>query len=142
MANLRVALISHEFPPYLIGGIGTHCYDLASSLSKKGIDVTVFSGKSKQLKIEKLNSHLKVVRLPFPNFPPRFIWFQLQNFKTLLGSLSNFDLIHGVSPIASAVFAYFKENNPKAHNQQYGSELSSTVLVRLRRYSGPRQHLD
>jgi hypothetical protein len=36
MSDLKVALVSYEFPPYIVGGIVTHCYDLVCSLSGNG----------------------------------------------------------------------------------------------------------
>jgi 1,4-alpha-glucan branching enzyme len=104
---MKVALISHEFPPFMIGGIATNCYDLAYSLAKKNIFTTVFCGKSKGIKIHKVSEHLQIVRLPCFNFPPRYFWFQLQNFPKLLKLLKEYSIVHAVNPIASTLFAYF-----------------------------------
>jgi hypothetical protein len=35
--HLKVAIISHEYPPFFFGGIGSYCYNLASNLARKGI---------------------------------------------------------------------------------------------------------
>lgn len=102
---MKVALISHEFPPFIFGGIGSHCYNLACSLSKKGINTTVFTGKSKKITIEKLNNTLHVIRLPYFNFPPRVLWFQLQNYKVLSKLLYDYDIIHIVDPTSGAICA-------------------------------------
>ncbi len=108
MSQLKVALVSHEFPPFVIGGMGTHCYDLAYSLSKKKILTTVFCGRSRAVRVEKLNPYLHIVRFPFLDFPPRFLWFQVQNFRRLLKLLRGFDIIHGVNPLASAACSYIQ----------------------------------
>lgn len=108
MNNIRVALISHEFPPYMFGGISSNCYDLAHSLSKRGVATTVFCGKSNKMYVEELNECLKVVRLPCLGIPPRFLWFQLQNFKTLLKLLQEHTIIHCVNPLSSAITMFLK----------------------------------
>jgi glycosyltransferase involved in cell wall biosynthesis len=109
MKSLKVALLSHEFPPYMFGGIASNCYDLALALSKRGISTTVFSGRSKSISVEKINRHLKIIRLPCLDFPPRFLWFQLQNFKTLLKLLGDYSIIHGVNPLSSAISIFVKK---------------------------------
>lgn len=111
--DFEIALISPTFPPFTIGGIASACYDLAYSLSKKGIFTTVFCGKSDKMLVEKFNSHLTVVRLPLLDAPPRHLWFQLQNFTPLLKLLKNYTLLHGFSPKASAIFAYFRKKLQK-----------------------------
>jgi len=109
MGDYKVALISHEFPPFLIGGMASHCYDLAYSLSKNKVFTTVFCGMSKRVTVEKLNPYLEVVRLPCLDLPPRFLWFQIQNFRILSQFLKDFDILHGVNPLASAICSYFKK---------------------------------
>lgn len=113
MSDYRVALISHEFPPFLIGGMASHCYDLAYNLSRNKIFTTVFCGMSNKKVVEKLNSYLEIVRLPFLNLPPRFLWFQAQNFRFLLKALQEFDIIHFVNPLASAFFSLFTKKLTK-----------------------------
>ena len=108
MKNFKVALISHEFPPFAIGGIGYQCYDLAYSLSRKKIDTVVLCGKSPYKRIEKPNDFLTVIRLPCIDVPPRYFWFQLQNFRVLQKLVDDSSVIHGVNPISSAIAAYYK----------------------------------
>ena len=108
MKNFKVALISHEFPPFAIGGIGYQCYDLAYSLSRKKIDTVVLCGKSPHKRVEKPNDFLTVIRLPYIDVPPRYFWFQLQNFRVMQKLLDDCSIIHGVNPISSAIAAYYK----------------------------------
>lgn len=105
----KVALVSHEFPPYVFGGIGSHCYDLAHSLSKKGVKITVFTGRSSKIIINKINENLKVVRLPFFNIPPRFLWFQYNNLITLSNLLKHYSIIHFVNPLCGGISSYIKK---------------------------------
>jgi glycosyltransferase involved in cell wall biosynthesis len=107
--SIKVALISEEFPPFMFGGIGSACYDYAMALSKKGVETTVFCGKSKKISIEKVNEDLHVVRLPCFDVPPRFIWFQLQNLKLLANLLRDYSIIHVFNPQAGATSALLKQ---------------------------------
>lgn len=40
---MRIAMISYEYPPYLVGGLGTHCQELARALVQRGNEVFVLS---------------------------------------------------------------------------------------------------
>ncbi len=113
MSDFKVALISEEFPPFSFGGISANCYDLAHSLSKKGISTTVFTGRTEKKTTETVNDNLQVVRLPFLDLPPRFAWFQIQNMRSLLQMLSGFNIIHGVNPQASAICSLFNKKLAK-----------------------------
>ena len=103
LSSMRVALISHPG-----GGISSACYGLAYSLSKTGISTTIFSGTSEEPKVEKLNECLDVIRLPHFDFPPRPVWFQLRNTRLLLKLLKDYTIVHGVSPQASTIFAFYR----------------------------------
>lgn len=106
---MKVALISHEFPPYTFGGVATVCRGLAHSLSRKGIDTTIFCGRSKRIIAEKLNDCLKVIRLPCIDMPPRALWFQLQNFRTFSHLLQSYEIIHSLIPDYSLLFLHLKQ---------------------------------
>ena len=40
---MRVLMLSWEFPPVVVGGIARHVHDLAVSLSRQGVAVTVLT---------------------------------------------------------------------------------------------------
>lgn len=105
---MKVALVSEEFPPYIIGGAGTFCYHLAQGLSKKQISTTVYSGRAERLTKEKINDYLEIVRLPCLDFPPRFLWFQLENFSNITKQLKDCSVIHAISPEVSPICVYMK----------------------------------
>jgi glycosyltransferase involved in cell wall biosynthesis len=114
MHGFRIALISHEFPPYTIGGIGSHCYDLAHNLAKKGVETKVLCGTTDGVeKTTRVNSHLEVTRLPFLNFPPRYFWFQTINYKKICALTSDCSVIHGANPLASLSLAFYLRNSSK-----------------------------
>jgi len=105
---MKVALISSEG-----GGISSVCYGLAYNLAKRKISTTVFTGTSENRRIVKMNEYLNVMHLPFFDFPPRNVWFQLRNFRLLSKTLRDYTLVHGVSPGASAIFSFFKRKLKK-----------------------------
>jgi glycosyltransferase involved in cell wall biosynthesis len=111
MSETNVLLISEEYPPFMFGGIGSVCHDLAFSLAKKGISTTVLCGNFTASKIaeEEPREHLKVFRVPVLDFPPRFLWFQLQNTKIFANLIEKSSVVHVVNPQAGATSVYFKK---------------------------------
>jgi len=106
---MKVALISHEG-----GGIRSVTAGLGKSLAKRKIETTIFTGITRSNgETEKIDDYLQIVRLPIPDFPPRNLWFQFLNFKRLSRALSNFTVVHGVSPTASFGLTFFKKRIPK-----------------------------
>jgi glycosyltransferase involved in cell wall biosynthesis len=100
----------------MFGGIGSVCYDLAYSLSKRQILTSVICGRSQTntVSVEHPNKYLEIIRLPLLNYPPRFFWFQFQNigfFKKMLSEKAN---VHIVNPQAGGLTALIK-NNHKTH---------------------------
>ncbi|MFA5246297.1 MAG: glycosyltransferase family 4 protein [Candidatus Micrarchaeia archaeon] len=43
---VRVAMLGWEFPPFVSGGLGTHCYELTRALSKRGVEIDFFMPKT------------------------------------------------------------------------------------------------
>jgi hypothetical protein len=105
---MKVALISHEG-----GGTSSITSGLAQGLAKNGIDTTMFTGTYSKIKQTKLSSNLEIIRLPILNLPPRPYWFQVLNFNTLSKTLADYDVVHGVSPIASFLLTLFKHKFSK-----------------------------
>ena len=103
MSTLRVLLFSHEYPPFLFGGVGTFVKDLAYGLANKGVDVSVLTGiptpvkQSYNLPINQ--DKITTIRLPYPNLVPRHITFQMINNRRLKQILKEIkpDVIHGQS---------------------------------------------
>jgi glycosyltransferase involved in cell wall biosynthesis len=108
LSGLEVALLSEEFPPFLFGGIGAVTFDLARNLSKRKIRTTVFCGTPRKSAIERSNDYLEIVRLPFIDLPPRFLWFQVQNFLNIARHRGRYQLIHSVSHQMAFLSAYLK----------------------------------
>jgi glycosyltransferase involved in cell wall biosynthesis len=122
MKEMSVALISSTFPPNDFGGISSHCYDLAYSLSKNHVRTTVFCG-GRHMTNEKLGNNLEVFRLPVLDLPPRHLWFQLCSYKALSPMLAPCTILHG-HHTPSAFCVKFRNNWRKplvvtVHNMPY-----------------------
>ena len=90
----KVALVSAAYPPYTFGGIDIQTYHLAHALSSAGIEVNVFCGLAEKPTSTVENNNLTIYRLPLSDFPPRVIWFQLQNMGFFKKNFKNYDIIH------------------------------------------------
>ena len=119
---MGVALITLEG-----GGISTVCHGLGKSLARRKIPATIFTETSGNREVEKVNDYLKITRLHRVNLPPRFFWFQMQNRQYLLNTLSNFEVIHGVSPDASTLFTFYREKLKKPFVVSFHAEPLSVM---------------
>ncbi len=106
MKPLKVALISEEYPPFIFGGVGAVCQDLAQVLSKNGVQTTVLCGRAPQMTVETPNENLRVIRLPCYDSPPRFLWFQLQNLDFFKKMFKDFSVLHIMNAEAGGTTAY------------------------------------
>jgi len=68
---LRVLMLSWEYPPVLVGGLGRHVHALATSLAAAGHEVTVVTRHAADAPLEELREGVRVVRAPEdpPSFP-------------------------------------------------------------------------
>jgi glycosyltransferase involved in cell wall biosynthesis len=103
---MHVAMLSHEYPPFIFGGVGTLVRDLAYGLARRGTRVTVISGYPTRLLsldhqgAEQVEDGITVIRFPYPRtIPPRHLLFQLANYKQLSKLIGNLDadVVHGQS---------------------------------------------
>jgi len=46
VSGLRVAMLGWEFPPFVSGGLGTHCFELTRALSALGVEIDFFMPKT------------------------------------------------------------------------------------------------
>jgi glycosyltransferase involved in cell wall biosynthesis len=103
-----VALVSAGYPPNMFGGIDMQTYDLAHALSSEKVQVTVFCGGSRFYRYTQENDYLTIHRLPMVDFPPRVVWFQLQNVNFLKNMLSSYDIIH-TQHSSGSIYALIKK---------------------------------
>ncbi|HEY2670806.1 MAG TPA: glycosyltransferase family 4 protein [Rugosimonospora sp.] len=66
----RILMLSWEYPPVMVGGLGRHVHALATSLVAAGHQVTVVTRHSPDAPLEELREGVRVVRAP--EDPPAF----------------------------------------------------------------------
>ena len=119
MNTLHVVLLSHEYPPFIYGGVGTFVENLAHGLLRRGVEVTVIagypipSGGFKKFKADKEqnDSGINVVRFPYPNVPPRQLWFQIFHLTRISEVIRRIcpDVVHGQSGVAYPALIKLKD---------------------------------
>src|SRR5690242_19336588 len=70
IGRMRVLMLSWEYPPVMVGGLGRHVHALATSLVAAGHEVTVVTRHSPDAPLEELREGVRVVRAP--EDPPAF----------------------------------------------------------------------
>jgi glycosyltransferase involved in cell wall biosynthesis len=100
---MHVVFVTHEYPPFIFGGIGVFVKNLASQLDKMGVTTTVICGYPKPSRLKRIvtaseeDQSIRVVRLPYLNLPPRHTIFQvlnLQKLRDIIGGIRP-DVVHG-----------------------------------------------
>ncbi|MFF0829623.1 glycosyltransferase family 4 protein [Brevibacillus sp. NPDC003359] len=77
--KLKVLVMTNEYLPKIIGGLGIVATHLCRELSRNGVEVTVLcTGKSNRLTISKPNENLRLLRFPKV---PRYFNRTKQSFK-------------------------------------------------------------
>ncbi|GAA5183184.1 glycosyltransferase family 4 protein [Rugosimonospora acidiphila] len=66
----RILMLSWEYPPVMVGGLGRHVHALATSLVEAGHQVTVVTRHSPEAPLEEIREGVRVVRAP--EDPPAF----------------------------------------------------------------------
>ena len=94
---MRIAFITFEYPPFIIGGAGTYAINVTRELAKLGHEVTVFTPQIDSIKSLDNTKNLKVCRIALnDNLPFRALQFWLKLPEVIMNiELSNeFDIIH------------------------------------------------
>jgi glycogen(starch) synthase len=102
---LRVLMLSWEYPPVLVGGLGRHVHALATSLAAAGHEVTVVTRGAGDAPLEEIREGVRVVRAPedpptFPLATPSLLaWAMAFNHSLTRAALhacatDAFDVIH------------------------------------------------
>ena len=101
---MRVLMLTWEYPPHIIGGMGKHVAELVPALDAAGIEVHVLSPLLRDgTTAERLGQHSAITRVPPPAMPDYgFISFAQETNRyleccalDLAAQHGPFDLIHG-----------------------------------------------
>jgi len=102
---MKVLMITRDFPPYLVGGMGIFVENIAESLPKMGVKLTVIGPlKNTTQRYEKRGDGLEIYRVP--TYGKTFLTKvpSLAYFAGRLAPKLNYDLVHLFTPC----FAHFK----------------------------------
>jgi glycosyltransferase involved in cell wall biosynthesis len=136
---VHVVLLSHEYPPFIYGGVATFVENLAHGLLRRGVDVTVVAGypvpsggfRKFKLDEEQTDSGINIIRFPYLNFPPRQLWFQVFNFQKLSETIRRIkpDIIHGQSGVAYPALIALKNIAPTVVSYHSNPKLELTLAL-------------
>jgi glycosyltransferase involved in cell wall biosynthesis len=91
-------MLSWEYPPHIVGGLGRHVYELSKSLSAKGIEVKVLTYTDGSSPAREEVDGVSVVRAnPYGTRYPDFVsWVHGLNMQMIEAAkyVGNFDLLH------------------------------------------------
>ncbi|MBU0497126.1 MAG: glycosyltransferase family 4 protein [Candidatus Thermoplasmatota archaeon] len=59
---MKVAMLGWEYPPFKVGGLGTHCYGLTRSLADKNVTVDFYMPKTKH-HLQSDNDNLRIIEV-------------------------------------------------------------------------------
>jgi glycogen synthase len=101
---MRVLMLTWEYPPYIVGGLGTHAGALAPALARLGIDLHVVTPLQTESPEEESAGNLTIHRVPIEHISVVYSGFfeqvlranlELLTFSSALRQrLGGFDLIH------------------------------------------------
>lgn len=56
---MRIAMIGWEYPPFKVGGLGTHCLGLTKSLAEKGITIDFYMPKTSKI-VQSVHKNIRI----------------------------------------------------------------------------------
>jgi len=113
---MKILLVAYEYPPYSFGGVSTYNYELSRGLVENldNVSLTIVAGKSQKPFLEsKIHERIRILRVPVPEVPPRFYWFQLFNRELILKLIKKHDIIHVHGTLSSLILKDLKKVKKK-----------------------------
>jgi glycosyltransferase involved in cell wall biosynthesis len=138
---MEVALLNHDYPPYIFGGVGTFMHELAKGLVRKGLKVHVITGHRISLTSighyvfqRGFEDSIDVQRFPYPDIVPRHTTFQLWNLKKISESIKKLDVdvIHGQCTATYPLIRVLKKKAPilvTFHTSPLMEKIASTQSI-------------
>jgi glycosyltransferase involved in cell wall biosynthesis len=110
---MKVLMVTREYPPYIVGGVGTHTYHLTKYLRKKGLEVRVVSFGNPRLSNEEVlfvkpNSSI-ISREPKSIVEDAKIPLDIARFTNIVKHLlesGEYDIIHVQEPYVGGLINY------------------------------------
>lgn len=92
---MKIAFVTYEYPPFIIGGAGIYAKNITEKLADLGVEVTVFTPNIKE--INNKNNNIKIVpvnvnkKIPFKALQ---FWLALPEILRQEHLINKYDLIH------------------------------------------------
>lgn len=141
---MKVCLVTFDFPPFVIGGIGTLTYDLVYYLSKEGVDVHVLTAGNKDEQ-DNVNDLFKITRLkvPLQSKLRKIPTFQFRAWKWLKARNEAFDVIHfqEASGFLYFIFGLFGKQNKNTIEQFHHSHVEELIFHLKFLFKAPKESL-
>lgn len=117
---MRVMMLSWEYPPVMVGGLGRHVYSLATMMARAGHDITVVTRHAPGAAVEEYVEGVRVLRAPedpplFPLSTPTLLaWAMAFNHGLTRSALratqtAEFDVIHAHDWLVAQAAVTLKE---------------------------------
>src|SRR5690606_32564420 len=118
---MRVLMLSWEYPPVIVGGLGRHVHALATALAAIGHEVTVVTRHADGAPVEEHAEGVRIVRAPedppaFPLATPSLLaWTMAFNHTLTRAALraahdAEFDVIHAHDWLVTHTAVTLKEH--------------------------------
>lgn len=94
---MRIAFVTFEYPPFILGGAGTYATNITRELAKLGNEVFVFTPLLGTNDCDKEISNLKIIRISLDEkipFKALQFWLKLPEAIMKIESSNKFDVIH------------------------------------------------
>ena len=80
---MKVAMLGWEYPPFKVGGLGTHCYGLTHGLAEKNVHIDFYMPKLRQ-KVKSDNKNIKIIE--HAQLPRMVGWLRRSDVKHYLAT--------------------------------------------------------
>jgi glycogen(starch) synthase len=118
--RIRILILSWEYPPVMVGGLGRHVHALAAALARAGHDVTVATRHAPGAPLDEMVEGVRVVRAPedpvripldTPNLVPWVMAFNHTLTRTALSAARDgFDVVHAHDWLVAHTAVTLKEH--------------------------------
>ena len=110
---MRIAFITFEYPPFILGGSGIYAENITQELAKLGHQIEVFTPGTDELEEVNVSNNLKIKRIGTnKNLPFKGVqfWLRLPKIIKEAENIGEFDVIH----FSGSTFYLFRKRLSKA----------------------------
>ncbi|MEM1567601.1 MAG: glycosyltransferase family 4 protein [Thermofilaceae archaeon] len=107
---MKILILTHEYPPYVFGGVAYYNFELARFLASRGHKVYVVCGRG--VDITKDNG-VVIYRTNFPDILIRSIWYSLSSIDIIMNLINKVDIVISNAGSIYAIHKIIKKNRKK-----------------------------